>query len=108
MGKRIANPVGTFWSAVIMLEQLGEPAAANRLMKAIERVTADALPHPQSRRQGEDADVTAGWSRRFFVRTIESVRGVATGLRGHRPRRAGSNPLPLTSQREIIGDRQYS
>ncbi len=42
MGKGIANPVGTFWSAVMMLEHLGEPAAAKRLMAAIERVTADA------------------------------------------------------------------
>ena len=45
MGKGIANPVGTFWSAVMMLEHLGEPAAAARLMKAIERVTADTSLH---------------------------------------------------------------
>ncbi|MER9617982.1 tartrate dehydrogenase [Mesorhizobium sp. M0207] len=44
-GKGIANPVGTFWSAVMMLEHLGEPAAAARLMRAIERVTADASLH---------------------------------------------------------------
>src|SRR5882672_6010591 len=31
-GKGVANPVGTFWSAVMMLEHLGEPAAAQRLM----------------------------------------------------------------------------
>src|SRR3978361_1721412 len=41
IGKGIANPVGTFWSSVMMLEHLGEPAAATRLMQAIERVTAD-------------------------------------------------------------------
>ena len=41
MGKGIANPIGTFWSAVMMLEHLGEPDAAARLMQAIERVTAD-------------------------------------------------------------------
>jgi tartrate dehydrogenase/decarboxylase / D-malate dehydrogenase len=45
MGKGIANPVGTFWSAVMMLEHLGENAAAARLMKAIERVTADPALH---------------------------------------------------------------
>jgi tartrate dehydrogenase/decarboxylase/D-malate dehydrogenase len=44
-GKGIANPVGTFWSAVMMLEHLGEPAAAARLMRAIERVTADQALH---------------------------------------------------------------
>src|ERR1700761_9091564 len=45
MGKGIANPIGTFWSAVMMLEHLGEPAAATRLMRAIERVTADPSLH---------------------------------------------------------------
>lgn len=45
MGKGIANPIGTFWSAVMMLEHLGEAAAAKRLMTAIERVTADPRFH---------------------------------------------------------------
>jgi tartrate dehydrogenase/decarboxylase/D-malate dehydrogenase len=40
MGKGIANPIGSFWTAVLMLEHLGEVAAARRLMTAIERVTA--------------------------------------------------------------------
>src|SRR5687768_10359943 len=44
-GKGIANPVGTFWSATMMLEHLGEAAAASRLMRAIERVTADPTLH---------------------------------------------------------------
>ena len=44
-GKGIANPVGTFWSAVMMLEHLGQNAAASRLMKAIERVTANPSLH---------------------------------------------------------------
>jgi tartrate dehydrogenase/decarboxylase/D-malate dehydrogenase len=38
-GKGIANPIGTFWTAVMMLEHLGEKEAAARLMQAIERVT---------------------------------------------------------------------
>ena len=45
MGKGIANPVGTFWSASMMLEHLGEPRAADRLMRAIERVTANPDLH---------------------------------------------------------------
>ena len=45
MGKGLANPVGTFWSVVMMLEHLGEPAAAARLMAAIESVTADPSLH---------------------------------------------------------------
>jgi tartrate dehydrogenase/decarboxylase/D-malate dehydrogenase len=45
MGKGLANPVGTFWSAVMMLEHLGEPDAARRLMQAIEHVTANPRLH---------------------------------------------------------------
>ena len=41
MGKGLANPIGTFWSAVMMLEHLGESDAASRLMRAIEQVTAE-------------------------------------------------------------------
>jgi tartrate dehydrogenase/decarboxylase/D-malate dehydrogenase len=46
IGKGVANPIGTLWSAVMMLEHLGEPSAANRLMVALEKVTAagDILP----------------------------------------------------------------
>jgi tartrate dehydrogenase/decarboxylase / D-malate dehydrogenase len=45
MGKGIANPVATFWTASMMLEHLGEAAAARRLMRAVERVTADPALH---------------------------------------------------------------
>src|SRR5262245_25068556 len=45
MGKGIANPIGTFWTGVLMLEHLGERAAAARLMRAVERVTADTSLH---------------------------------------------------------------
>jgi tartrate dehydrogenase/decarboxylase / D-malate dehydrogenase len=44
-GKGIANPVGTFWTAAMMLEHLGEKPAAERLMQAVERVTADPALH---------------------------------------------------------------
>lgn len=40
MGQGIANPIGSFWSASMMLDHLGEKPAAARLMAAIERVTA--------------------------------------------------------------------
>ena len=60
MGKGIANPIGTFWSAVLMLEHLGEKAAADRLMRAIERVTADRRFHtPDLGGTARTADVTA-------------------------------------------------
>jgi len=45
MGKGLANPVGTFWSVVMLLEHLGEHAAAVRVMQAIEAVTADPSLH---------------------------------------------------------------
>lgn len=45
MGKGLANPIGTFWSVVMMLEHLGENAAARRLMAAIEAVTANPALH---------------------------------------------------------------
>ena len=45
MGKGIANPIGAFWSAKMMLDHLGEKAAADRLMRAIERVTANPSLH---------------------------------------------------------------
>ena len=44
-GQGIANPVGAFWSAVMMLDHLGEAAAATRLMRSIERVTSDKRWH---------------------------------------------------------------
>jgi tartrate dehydrogenase/decarboxylase/D-malate dehydrogenase len=40
MGKGLANPIGTFWSCVMLLEHLGETAAATKLMAVIEQVTA--------------------------------------------------------------------
>jgi tartrate dehydrogenase/decarboxylase/D-malate dehydrogenase len=45
MGKGIANPVGTFWTAALMLDHLGEAEMARRLMRAIETVTADVKLH---------------------------------------------------------------
>jgi tartrate dehydrogenase/decarboxylase/D-malate dehydrogenase len=44
-GKGLANPVGTFWSVVMLLEHLGEPAAARQVMSAIEQVTANPALH---------------------------------------------------------------
>ena len=45
MGKGLANPIGTFWSVVMLLEHLGEQVAADRLMAAIEAVTANPRLH---------------------------------------------------------------
>jgi tartrate dehydrogenase/decarboxylase/D-malate dehydrogenase len=40
-GQGIANPVGQIWSAAMMLEHVGEPAAAAAIMQAIETVLAE-------------------------------------------------------------------
>jgi tartrate dehydrogenase/decarboxylase / D-malate dehydrogenase len=45
-GKGIANPIATFWTASMMLEHLGETAAAARLMTAIERTTEEQVFTP--------------------------------------------------------------
>jgi tartrate dehydrogenase/decarboxylase/D-malate dehydrogenase len=45
MGKGLANPIGTFWSCVMLLEHLGENEAARTLMTAVEAVTADPGLH---------------------------------------------------------------
>ena len=58
-GQGIATPVGSFWTAAMMLEYLGENTAAERLMAAIERLTESGM---QTKDLGGDAmtrDVTA-------------------------------------------------
>jgi tartrate dehydrogenase/decarboxylase/D-malate dehydrogenase len=45
MGQGLANPIGTFWSIVMMLEHLGEKEAAHLLMKVIEDVTGNPKLH---------------------------------------------------------------
>jgi tartrate dehydrogenase/decarboxylase / D-malate dehydrogenase len=45
MGKGLANPIGTFWSLVMLLEHLGEQESAADLMGIIETVTADPSLH---------------------------------------------------------------
>ena len=68
MGKGIANPIGTFWSTVMLLEHLGENPAATRLMEAIERVTADPRFHtPDLGGNATTDDVTAA--------VIDAIRG---------------------------------
>lgn len=42
-GMGIANPVGTFWTAVEMMAWLGEQAAADILLEAVEEVCAKGI-----------------------------------------------------------------
>ena len=57
-GKGIANPIGTFWTAVMLLEHLGEARAAARLMAGIETVTARRLFTPDLGGKARTRDVT--------------------------------------------------
>ena len=67
-GKGIANPIATFWSGAMMLDHLGESAAAARLMAAIERVTAAGAPRtPDLGGAARTSDVTEA--------VIAAVRG---------------------------------
>jgi tartrate dehydrogenase/decarboxylase/D-malate dehydrogenase len=45
MGKALANPIGSFWSCVMMLEHIGLDLQAQRLMQVIEAVTANPKLH---------------------------------------------------------------
>ncbi|HEX2540183.1 MAG TPA: tartrate dehydrogenase [Caldimonas sp.] len=45
MGQGIANPIGTFWSLVMLLDHLGESEAARRVMRAVEQATGDPALH---------------------------------------------------------------
>lgn len=65
-GMGIANPVGGIWSAAMMLEHLGEPAAADAIMRAIEIILAE----PQLR----TADLKGS------ARTADCGRAIADAL----------------------------
>ncbi len=71
MGQGIANPIGAFWSAAMMLDHLGEGTAAGLLMAAIERVTAagETLPSDLGG-TATTAEVTAA--------VIAAIRGANT------------------------------
>jgi tartrate dehydrogenase/decarboxylase/D-malate dehydrogenase len=58
VGKGIANPVATFWTAVLMLEHLGETGAAGRLMAAIEATTGSGVLTPDLGGKATTGEVT--------------------------------------------------
>jgi len=41
-GRGIANPIAAIWTSALMMEHLGEPAAAGRIMSALKAVTGEA------------------------------------------------------------------
>ena len=58
VGKGVANPIATFWTASMMLDHLGEHDAARRLMHAIERTTAAEVHTPDLGGKAKTVDVT--------------------------------------------------
>ena len=58
VGKGVANPVATFWTAAMMLDHLGEAKASARLMKAVEKVTASGVLTPDLGGTAKTKDVT--------------------------------------------------
>jgi tartrate dehydrogenase/decarboxylase/D-malate dehydrogenase len=67
VGRGIANPIATFWSGALMLQQLGEAGAAAALVAAIERVTAAGVVTPDLGGRATTAEVTRA--------VIDAVRG---------------------------------
>ena len=57
-GRGIANPIATFWTVSLMLEHLGEGAAAERLLRATEAVTASGVLTPDLGGAATTAQVT--------------------------------------------------
>jgi tartrate dehydrogenase/decarboxylase / D-malate dehydrogenase len=70
-GKGIANPVASFWTASMMLDHLGEPAAARRLMEAIEATTASGVRTPDLGGTATTRDVTDAVRAELF-KEVES------------------------------------
>jgi tartrate dehydrogenase/decarboxylase/D-malate dehydrogenase len=62
-GKGVANPIATFWTAAMMLEHLGEPKAAARLMAAIERTTEEQVFTPDLGGEHDTRAVTSAVKR---------------------------------------------
>lgn len=71
-GKGIANPIATFWTAVQMLEHLGERNGAALIMEAIEYVCDKGILTPDVGGTANTADVT-----RAVVQFIEAKATVA-------------------------------
>jgi len=66
-GKGIANPVATFWTGAMMLDHLGEPAAAAALMHAVEQVCAAGILTPDLGGRATTKDVTQA--------VVDAIRG---------------------------------
>jgi tartrate dehydrogenase/decarboxylase/D-malate dehydrogenase len=63
-GKGISNPIAAIWAGAMMLDHLGERAAHDRILRAIEAVIADEhVRTPDLGGTATTADVTAAVTR---------------------------------------------
>lgn len=67
VGKGIANPVASFWTGAQMLEHLGEPDAAARLLRAVEQVCAAGITTPDVGGSATTREVTDA--------VVDAIRG---------------------------------
>ncbi len=58
-GQGIANPIATVWAGALMLEHLGEAAAAKDILGAIEKVLVEGPHTPDMKGKAKTADVGA-------------------------------------------------
>ena len=66
-GKGIANPIASFWTAAQMLDHLGEPSAAKRLLDAVDQVCSAGIMTPDVGGTATTQDVTEA--------VIDAIRG---------------------------------
>jgi len=66
-GKGVANPVASFWTAAQMLDHLGEPETAQRLLQAVDQVCASGVMTPDVGGTATTVQVTEA--------VIEAIRG---------------------------------
>ncbi len=65
-GRGIANPIGQIWSGAMMLEHLGQPAAAAAVIRAVETVVAEGPRTP---------DMGGSATTRDLGRAVEAALG---------------------------------
>ena len=58
-GRKIANPLAAIWSGALMLEHLGHPAAADDIVRAIERVIVEGPRTPDMKGKAGTSEVGA-------------------------------------------------
>jgi tartrate dehydrogenase/decarboxylase / D-malate dehydrogenase len=80
-GRGIANPVGQMWAGAMMLDHLGEPAAAARLTRAFESALADGVRTPDLGGSASTGEFTAA-----VVDRIQPVRANDADSDGSRNR----------------------